>query len=93
MLRSRHNRRIGGEAADPNLRGSRGAPQKTSTATRRRVVKGRRAARAGQAEAKICLFPHKWMQPVPVLSGGMQWHRLRGTGDVALPFWAALHLS
>lgn len=92
MLRSTHNRRIGGEAADLNIRGSRGAPQKRATATRRKKVKGRRAARAGQARAKICLFPHKWMHPVPVLAGRMQWHRL-GVGDVAFPFWAALHLS
>lgn len=28
MLRRTHNRRIGGEAADLNIRGSRGAPQK-----------------------------------------------------------------
>lgn len=93
MLTSKHNRRIGGEAADLNLRGSREGPQKTDHSHSEQGGEGRRTARAGLAEAKICLFPHKWMQPVPVHSHRQDAVASRGIGDVAFPFWAALHLS
>lgn len=59
VLASMHNRRIGSEAVDLNLRGSREGPQKRTTATRRKMVKVDEPPCAGQPEAEICLFPHK----------------------------------
>lgn len=71
MLAGWRARIIGGLAARLPIRIS-GAVERArrsrTTATRSKVVKGRRDACAGQAEAKICLFPHKWMQPVPLHS-------------------------
>lgn len=56
-LASMRNRRIGGEAADLNLSSSPEGPHPTTTATRAKVVTGRRGACAGQARARYACFP------------------------------------
>lgn len=91
-----HNRRIGGEAADLNLRDSREGPQESTTATRRRQWEGgdRSSSRPCGTTTRKNMLVSPQMDAASAGSkrqarGGMQRH----WGDVVFPFWAALHLS